>query len=67
MADLEELYISHNGITRLEGLEKNLKLRVLDIGNNFIERIENVKHLTNIEELWVCDSAIRTHLILPLT
>lgn len=29
------------------------KLRVLDIGNNFIERIENLSHLEDIEELWV--------------
>ena len=29
------------------------KLRVLDIGNNYIERIENLSHLENIEEFWV--------------
>lgn len=30
-----------------------LKLRVLDIGNNFIQDIENVSHLTAMEEFWV--------------
>jgi protein phosphatase 1 regulatory subunit 7 len=29
------------------------KLRVLDIGNNMIEKIENIAHLTNLEEFWV--------------
>ncbi|KAJ7684909.1 hypothetical protein DFH06DRAFT_1118563 [Mycena polygramma] len=33
---LEELYLSHNGVQHLEGLEKNLKLTTLDLGNNFI-------------------------------
>ena len=32
---------------------KQTKLRVLDIGNNFIQDIENVSHLTAIEEFWV--------------
>ena len=30
-----------------------MKLRTLDVGNNFIERLENISHLTNLEELWV--------------
>jgi protein phosphatase 1 regulatory subunit 7 len=29
------------------------KLRVLDIGNNMIEKIENISHLKNLEEFWV--------------
>ena len=29
------------------------KLRVLDIGNNFIQDLENVAHLPSMEEFWV--------------
>lgn len=29
------------------------KLRTLDAGNNFIETLENISHLTSLEELWV--------------
>jgi protein phosphatase 1 regulatory subunit 7 len=30
-----------------------LKLRTLDIGNNMIEEIEGISHLTELEEFWV--------------
>ena len=30
-----------------------MKLRTLDVGNNFIEVLENVSHLSSLEELWV--------------
>lgn len=30
-----------------------LKLRTIDMGNNRIGIIENLSHLTNLEELWV--------------
>lgn len=50
---LEEFYISHNGLERLEGLEHNLKLRTLDVGANRIAALENIAHLAALEELWV--------------
>lgn len=73
MEALEEFYISHNGVKRIEGLEGNVralfaskfdlsytayayyqpKLRVLDVGNNFITDVENISHLSNLEEFWV--------------
>lgn len=49
---LEEFYISHNGISKIEGLEKNLKLRVLDLSANRITNLENLSHLKNLEEFW---------------
>lgn len=75
LENLEQLYLSHNGVERLEGLEKNVsrfsfnsrrdlaligcalqvKLTTLDVGNNFIPAIENISHLTQLEELWVRD------------
>lgn len=49
---LEELYVSHNEITHLFGLEDNINLRVIDISNNQISKLENLSHLTHLEELW---------------
>ncbi len=51
---VEELYLSHNGVQKLEGLEHCLKLNTLDVGNNFIEKIEGIAHLgETLEEFWV--------------
>jgi len=52
LTNLEELYISHNGLTKIEGLDHNLKLTTLDVGNNQIEAIENIAHLETLEEFW---------------
>jgi protein phosphatase 1 regulatory subunit 7 len=55
---LEELYLSHNGVERLEGLENNTKLRTLDVGVNFVPAIENISHLVSLEELWLNNNKI---------
>jgi protein phosphatase 1 regulatory subunit 7 len=52
LPQLEELYISHNALTTLEGLEKVSGLRVLDISNNQVGSIKGLKHLKELEELW---------------
>jgi protein phosphatase 1 regulatory subunit 7 len=52
LANLEELYISHNLIAKIEKLE-NPKLGTLDIGNNGLEVLEGLESLENLEELWV--------------
>jgi hypothetical protein len=36
---LQELYLSHNGIRRLEGLDVLTQLRVLDVSSNLITRV----------------------------
>ena len=53
LVNLEELYVSHNGIKKMEGLDALVNLVTLDVSNNFIKRIENVSHLTKLEEFWV--------------
>jgi len=58
LKDLDQLYVSHNGIKRLEGLENNVKLTTLDIGNNFVSRIENLFNLKLLEELWMNGNGI---------
>ncbi|PKY17763.1 L domain-like protein [Rhizophagus irregularis] len=60
LVNLEEIYMSHNGIQKIEGFENNLtlfwifyiKLRVIDVSNNLLTKIENISHLTELEEFW---------------
>lgn len=49
---LEELYLSHNGITSIEGLRMLRRLRVLDISNNKIENLEHINQNEDLQELW---------------
>ncbi|KAI5307567.1 Protein phosphatase 1 regulatory subunit sds22, partial [Ascosphaera atra] len=50
------LYISHNAITKISGLDTNTNLRVLDITANKIEHLENIAHLSELEEFWASDN-----------
>ncbi len=49
---LEELYMSDNGLSKIEGIDKLNKLRVLDLSNNKIEHIENIENVIELEEFW---------------
>lgn len=49
---LEELYVSHNGIISIQGLQVLKRLRVLDISNNKIEKLEYINQNTELQELW---------------
>ena len=51
---LEELYLSHNGISEISGLENCAGLKILDVGNNRIKVLEGLDSLTSLEEFWVC-------------
>jgi protein phosphatase 1 regulatory subunit 7 len=42
---LEELYLSHNGISKMEGLADVSNLRILDISSNKISAIEDISGL----------------------
>jgi protein phosphatase 1 regulatory subunit 7 len=50
---LEELYLSENGFTEIEGLDRNVEISTLDLANNKIRSIDNLQHLSKLEELWV--------------
>eukprot|EP00466_Bigelowiella_natans_P001572 jgi/Bigna1/78269/fgenesh1_pg.53_\ len=50
---LQELYLSHNGIQRMEGFDAIPQLKVLDLGGNQIKKIENIEALVELEELWM--------------
>jgi protein phosphatase 1 regulatory subunit 7 len=43
---LEELYLSHNGIQRMEGLSTLQNLRVLDVSSNKLTAVEDIETLT---------------------
>lgn len=53
LTNLDELYLSENGIEKIEGLENNLNLTTLDLAYNKITTIENLSHLRELTDLWV--------------
>jgi protein phosphatase 1 regulatory subunit 7 len=55
---LEQLYLSHNGIVKIEGLGQLTKLQTLDLGHNQIEHLENIEGLVSVEEFWVCNASL---------
>ncbi|XP_077228552.1 protein phosphatase 1 regulatory inhibitor subunit PPP1R7 homolog [Tasmannia lanceolata] len=55
---LEELYLSHNGILKMEGLSTLVNLRVLDISSNKIMAVNDIENLTRLEDLWLNDNQI---------
>eukprot|EP00246_Nothoceros_aenigmaticus_P000722 TRINITY_DN10950_c0_g1_i1.p1 TRINITY_DN10950_c0_g1~~TRINITY_DN10950_c0_g1_i1.p1 ORF type:complete len:330 (+),score=69.67 TRINITY_DN10950_c0_g1_i1:247-1236(+) len=57
---LEELYLSHNGISVMEGLSALTSLRILDLSSNRISAIADVDTLTTLEDLWLNDNLIPT-------
>ncbi|KAL3895102.1 MAG: hypothetical protein SGCHY_004898 [Lobulomycetales sp.] len=53
MPNLEELYISHNGLLKIEGLDRVPRLRIVDVGNNRLETLEGLQgNVENLEEFW---------------
>lgn len=42
---LEELYLSHNGITKMEGLSSLVNLRVLDVSSNKLTSVDDIVNL----------------------
>lgn len=61
MANLKELYLSHNGIKKIENLEGLDSLELLDLSGNFIRVVENVEHLTNLKDIWLNNNNIDTY------
>ncbi len=43
---LEELYLSHNGIAKMEGLSSLVNLRVLDVSSNKLTQVNDIHNLT---------------------
>ncbi|KAM5547601.1 hypothetical protein ABKV19_001869 [Rosa sericea] len=57
---LEELYLSHNGISKMEGLSTLVNLRVLDVSNNKLTSVNDIENLTMLEDLWLNDNQIES-------
>ena len=58
LVNLEELYISHNLLTEISGLDNNVHLRVLDISSNQVTSLAHLAHLGNLEELWASSNQL---------
>ena len=61
LEQLDQLYLSHNGIEVICGLEKNTELTTLDLAGNRIKEISGLDHLGELEDLW-CGSDGLEHL-----
>lgn len=46
---MEELYLSHNGISKMEGLSTLINLRVLDVASNKLTEINDIQNLPMYE------------------
>ncbi|KAH7415993.1 hypothetical protein KP509_14G070200 [Ceratopteris richardii] len=55
---LEELYLSHNGIAKMEGLSSLHNLRILDVSSNKIALVKDIAELARLEDLWLNDNQI---------
>jgi protein phosphatase 1 regulatory subunit 7 len=58
LAGLEELYLSHNGIGRVQGLTLLTALNTLDLSNNKISILEGMAQLQALEECWMNDNGV---------
>ena len=52
-SDLEELHISDQGLTSLDGVSQLKKLTIIDASANEITTLDPVLGLDNLEDLWV--------------
>ena len=55
---LRELDLYDNRLAQLEGLEACTRLTYLDVSFNVIERVENLSHLTCLEELYLIENKL---------
>eukprot|EP00899_Mesostigma_viride_P004735 jgi/Mesvir1/14262/Mv09696-RA.2 len=58
---LRQISVQSNRLTSMQGIEglgRLVNLRILDLGNNRILRLENLETLTRLEDLWVNDNPI---------
>ncbi|XP_078428195.1 leucine-rich repeat (LRR) family protein [Wolffia australiana] len=56
---VEELYLSKNGITKMEELSHFHNLKILELGSNRLRVMENMETLTNLQELWLGRNRIK--------
>ncbi|KAF0772762.1 hypothetical protein AaE_002245 [Aphanomyces astaci] len=59
-ANLQEVYLSHNGIAAIQNISHLSKLLILDLGANRIPRIPDMASLQSLEDLWLNDNQVAT-------
>lgn len=57
--NVTRLYLVHNKIEKIEGIETMTKLKFLELGDNKIKEIENISTLTNLEQLYIGKNKIK--------
>ena len=60
LSNLEELYLSHQGIESMEGLIYLTSLHTLDLSSNKIIELKGMETLKKLEECWMNDNQIAT-------
>ncbi|CDW73343.1 leucine rich repeat family protein [Stylonychia lemnae] len=55
----EKLYLHYKGVTKIEGLQDNVKLRSLYLQENLIEKMEGLDTLTDLCQLNLSDNIIQ--------
>ena len=60
LSNLEELYLSHQGIESMEGLTTLTSLHTLDMSSNKIVKLDGMQMLQKLEECWMNDNFIPT-------
>jgi len=55
---LQELYLSYNGIAKIEGIANCVDLRILDLTNNQVRCVEGIETLTRLEDLWLNENLV---------
>ena len=60
LPSLEELYLSHNALTSLSGLQTVSRLRTLDVSNNRIAHLTHLRHLEQLEEFWASSNLLES-------
>ena len=58
LTNLEQLYISNNGIDVLENLDQNVNLTTIDFAANKITKLDNLQNLDKITEFWFNDNQV---------
>ena len=60
LSNVEELYLSHQGIKSMVGLTHLVSLQTLDLSSNEITEFEDMHTLLKLEECWMNDNKIET-------
>ncbi len=58
LQQLDQLYLSHNGISTVEGLSCSTSLTTLDLAANMIAELAGMEKLKDLGDLWLNDNKV---------